>query len=385
MTHVPVAAPLRVVLWGTGDSGKPRVRILRDGLRACGVELVDCRFDVWAGVRDKSQVGAWQWIRILLRIAVAYPVLLWRYARMPRHDWVLLAYPAFPDIFVARLAATLRGARIAMDWFLSAYDTVVCDRAMVAPRHPVAWALRGLEWLGVRLADRVFMDTAAHAGRMEQLFSLPAGSCGSVWVGVEAGAFPRRSGHARREPGRPLRVLFYGQFIPLHGIGTIIEAARLLRDEPVEWHLVGTGQEASRVRAMLAAAPLPRLRWTEWVEYGQLADLVAEADVCLGIFGNSAKAASVVPNKVFQAVAVGTPVITRDSPAIREFLDPACIEASVVPPGDPPALATALLRRLQSPDTFAPASRAPFDAPAIGRQLLQLLARDGHLHGAPPR
>src|SRR6185437_8339843 len=55
-----------------------------------------------------------------------------------------------------------------------------------------------------------------------------------------------------KSSGECLQVLFYGQFIPLHGIGTIIEAARLLRDAPIQWTLVGRGQEAPRIRAMLA-------------------------------------------------------------------------------------------------------------------------------------
>src|SRR3546814_10781357 len=117
-----------------------------------------------------------------------------------------------------------------------------------------------------------------------------------------------------------MHVLFYGQFIPLHGVDTVIRAARLLRNEPVEWQIIGQGQVAPCIRAMLAEEPLPKLHWLEWVEYRQLKQFIAEAELCLGIFGPSEKAASVIPNKVFQLVAAGRPVITRDSAAIRELL-----------------------------------------------------------------
>src|SRR3546814_8336865 len=88
---------------------------------------------------------------------------------------------------------------------------------------------------------------------------------------------------------------------------------------------------------MLAEEPLPKLHWLEWVEYRQLKQFIAEAELCLGIFGTSEKVASVIPNKVFQLVAAGRPVITRDSAAIRDLL-----------PDYPPSRSTAHTSELQS-------------------------------------
>jgi glycosyltransferase involved in cell wall biosynthesis len=65
--------------------------------------------------------------------------------------------------------------------------------------------------------------------------------------------------------------------------------------------------------------------------------------VCLGIFGTSEKARRVVPNKIFQAMAVGRPIVTADTPAIRELLVHER-EGLLVPAGDPDALAAALVR-----------------------------------------
>jgi len=364
--------PLRVVLWGTGDTGKPRVRLLDAGLRAQQVEVIDCRTAVWDGIADKSQIrGPWRWAGRLLRLVLAYPRLVWRYLRLPAHDWVLLGYPAIPDIFVIRPFARLRGARVAMDWFLSAYDTVVLDRKLVAPTHPLARLLRRVEGWAIRLPDRLLMDTRAHARRMETLFGLDAGHCDHVWVGAEARFFvsaPTRP----RAPGSPLRVLFYGQFIPLHGVQTIIEAARQLRDEPIEWLLIGRGQDAARIRAMLDDVPLPRLQWLDWIDYEQLPATIHDADVCLGIFGMSDKAASVIPNKAFQALAAGRPVVSLDSPAMRELLGAPQDVARLVPAGDATALAN-VLRDLQRASILPPTPLAAFDAHAVGAQLLACL------------
>jgi glycosyltransferase involved in cell wall biosynthesis len=174
------------------------------------------------------------------------------------------------------------------------------------------------------------------------------------------------------------RVLFYGQFIPLHGIATIVMAARLTRDEPILWQIIGEGQESQRIQHMLDEQPLQNLHWEQWVDYSELHRRIAQADACLGIFGDSEKAASVIPNKVFQIVAMQRPVITRDSPAIRELLEhaPPCV--TLIPPNDPLALADAV-RRLahtaRSPGPCHGVLSHRIGAEAIGRQCVDVLTR----------
>jgi glycosyltransferase involved in cell wall biosynthesis len=51
----------------------------------------------------------------------------------------------------------------------------------------------------------------------------------------------------------------------------------------------------------------------------------------------------VIPNKVFQALACGTPVVTGDTPAARELLVDG-ESALLVPAGEPEALAEAVGR-----------------------------------------
>lgn len=370
---------MRILLWGTYDTGKPRIRILREGLRGTpGIELQEIHASVWEGIEDKSQVkGLAHRVGILARWLLSYPALAWRLLRAPRPDVLLISYPGLVDVFVALAIARVRRIPIAWDVFLSLYDTICEDRCLVAPASLAGKLIKATEKAAMRAADVIFMDTQAHARRIERLFGLGDGRCGSVWVGAEAEHFPP-SPPMPRTDGRPMRVLFYGQFIPLHGVDTIIQAARLLRNEPVEWQLIGQGQVASHIRAMLAEDPLPKLRWLEWVEYRQLKQCIAEADLCLGIFGTSEKAASVIPNKVFQIIAAGRPVATRDSAAIRELLPDSPPYTYLVPAGDAGALARAVSAHLH--DTSAIDGRlanlaVKFDRPAIGRQFLETIKR----------
>jgi glycosyltransferase involved in cell wall biosynthesis len=134
-----------------------------------------------------------------------------------------------------------------------------------------------------------------------------------------------------------LRVVFYGLYTPLQGCPVLGAALALLADAPVEVTMIGTGQDEVSTKA--AAAANTGVRWLTWVPADELPALVASHDVCLGIFGTSAKALRVVPNKVFQGAAAGAAIVTSDTAPQRRTLGDAAV---LVPPGDPVALADAL-------------------------------------------
>ncbi len=364
---------LRVLCWGTYDTSKPRTRILRDGLRAAGTTVRECHATVFEGIEDKSQVtGSRRRLALLVRWLASYPGLIWCFLRAPRPDLVLVGFPGALDVIVLAPFARLRGVPVVWDMFMSLYDTVVRDRRLIGPRTLAARLLHAVEGLALRRAEVVFLDTEAHARYVESLYGLSPNHCGAVWVGAEVDRFRAPEDPPVIRPGEaPLRVLFYGQFIPLHGVETIVEAARLMAEDPVEWTLVGRGQESASIRRGLAEAPLPKLRWIEWVDYADLKDRIAEADLCLGIFGTSEKAASVIPNKVFQIVAVGRPLVTRDSPAIRELLEPLPGSVYLVRPGDPRALVEAVREHARG----AAAGRRPCHTALVGKIGGEAIAR----------
>lgn len=370
---------MRILLWGTYDTSKPRARILHAGMRAAGIEVQEIHATVWEGIEDKSQLKGWGTRLLLLcRWLAVYPRLLWRLARAPRPDLLLIGYPGILDAYLAAFVGRIRGIPVVWDVFISVYDTVVEDRRMLSPSSLAARVLRRIERNALRYVNLAFMDTQAHARRVELLFQLPPHSCGAVWVGTETEHFGGDRQLVPRESEAPLKILFYGQFIPLHGISTIIEAARITSDLPVEWTLIGRGQEADKIRHLLAVKPLPKVQWINWVDYDQLRHWIAAADICLGIFGDSQKAASVIPNKVFQIIAAGRPLITRDSPAIREWLEhrPRCIY--LVPAANPSELANAVREHLAGGSWRNGISchqefEAMIDHKAIGTQFLELL------------
>lgn len=329
-----------MVLWGTPDLGKPRTRILIGGLRSQNAIVAECICDVWGGVEDKSEVkSAGERLGVLIRYCLAYPILVFRYLRAPRHDAVMVAYMGHFDVLVLWPFAKLRGAKVVWDAFLSLYGTVVEDRKMIAAGRPLARLLHNLEKFACRAADVVILDTHAHADYFRNRYRLRPEKVISVWVGVETDIFDRRAVAAPPARKDDFSVLFYGQFIPLHGVEHIVDAARRTRDPSIKWTLIGQGQERAKIDALLSKLKLPSVRLIDWTDYTALPDMIARADLCLGIFGDSDKAARVIPNKVFQILAMGRPLATADTPAIREIVSKETPGVWLVPPGSGAALA----------------------------------------------
>jgi glycosyltransferase involved in cell wall biosynthesis len=103
--------------------------------------------------------------------------------------------------------------------------------------------------------------------------------------------------------------------------------------------MVGSGQDRIETERAVGNASVATVTWLPWVSGDELPELVAAQDVCLGIFGTTAKALRVVPNKVFQGAAAGCVVITSDTAPQRRILGNAAI---FTPVGDDRALAAAL-------------------------------------------
>jgi glycosyltransferase involved in cell wall biosynthesis len=229
---------------------------------------------------------------------------------------------------------------------------------------------RRIDRAALTYADLVLADTPQHARYFEAEYRVSPERCAVVPVGFDDSLF-----QPLPEPEvAPFRVAFFGSYLPLHGVETIVAAALRLRNSGVRFLLVGGGQTFEQARAAQAAGAPVEIAPT--LVPGALVERLRSAHVILGIFGTTAKAARVVPNKVYQGMALQRAVITADTAALRDFFVPE-EHLIAVPPGDDAALATAILRLRDAPDLRRRVAQAgaryvhaAFRPEAVARRLL---------------
>jgi glycosyltransferase involved in cell wall biosynthesis len=314
---------VRIVYFGTYERRYPRNAQVISCLRRAGVGVSERHEPVWEEREQKWRAG----LEVVPRLALAQTRLFLRPG--PGGDAVVVGYPGHADLPAARRAA--RGAPVMFNPLVSLVDTLVGDRARFRPGSLPARALAAIDRRALRSADLVVADTQANADYLAGLADLSSDRVTVCLVGAEERVF--KPGWS---PEEPFTAVFVGKLIPLHGVTTILEAARIVPE--LRLRVIGSGQ----LDGLLEARP-PNVHWTRWIDYEHLPTELHRAGCALGIFGTSDKAQRVIPNKAFQALACGVPLVTADTPAARELLMDS-ESALLVPPGDPVALADALRR-----------------------------------------
>jgi glycosyltransferase involved in cell wall biosynthesis len=334
---------LRVSYFGTYERDYPRNAQVISCLRRAGVTVEQVHVSVWERERHRWNAGA----LAVARLALGEAQLFTRDVR--DCDALIVGYPGHFDLPAARRSA--KGRPIVFNPLVSLADTFVADRGRFREGSLAARMLAAVDRHAFDAADVVVADTQADAVFFATLTRTPVEVC---FVGAEERVF--RPGW---KPSTESGVLFVGKLIPLHGIDVVLAAARLAPE--LRFRIVGTGQ----LEHLLGNRPA-NVEHVPWIEYQRLPEELHRTGCALGIFGTTAKAQRVIPNKAFQALACATPLVTADTPAARELLVDGQ-SALLVPPGDPQALAGAL--RLLAADAqlarrLSTGARSAFEAQA---------------------
>jgi len=289
-------------------------------------------------------------------------------------------YVPYPSLFFMWLASWLPARlrpRCIVDAYISIWDSMFRDRARAGDSAASRW-IRRIEARALRAAAVVLVDTEANRQAMIDDFGLDPQRVRSLPLAIDSDAFLAIDDTAARTGG-PLRVLFVGTLIPLHGVPAIVDAVRRLSADPSQrgrfrFRFVGDGQLGPALEAFIAEQEATgdgaRVKWLrEWQPLSALAQEIAAADVCLGVFGGDGKAARVLPFKLYMYLASGRAVISQAKFSLPQDTPPPPLVA--VESADGAELARALIALADDP-----ARRE-----ALGRQ-----ARDYfHAHLAPAR
>jgi glycosyltransferase involved in cell wall biosynthesis len=294
-----MSAALRILFFAVHDPCYPRNRRLRSYLGRRGHSV--------AWVAKPSARGAARWlaaVRQLVRGSAG-------------QDSVIVSEFALAFVPLVWVTTRIRRQLLVVDGFVSLYETHVEDWGRFSPRSGRALLYRLVDGLALALADVYLVDTELRAADLRQKVRRRPGRVMSLPVGAPdwAHALPAPSSSEK------LRVLYYGNYIPLHGLDLVVDAIDAASARvPISATFLGDGEGRPEVERRVRALGMGHVcTFEQPVPEEELAAVIARHDIVLGVFGRSRKAQGVIANKVWQGLACARPVITRKSEALDEI------------------------------------------------------------------
>lgn len=217
------------------------------------------------------------------------------------------------------------------------------------------------------------------SGRMAEL--VPNGADETMFdPEADGAAFRQRHGLQGK-----FLVLYAGAHGLSNDLGVALTAAAQLRDRPeIRVVLLGDGKDKPALQARASEMGLDNLVFLPPVSKAQMAEALAAADACLAILKPLKLYATVYPNKVFDYLAAGRPILLAIDGVIRQVVE-AAGAGIFVPPGDPAALAAAIRQLAADPQQARAMGRAGraylqahFSRGALARQLQTIVEAQGY-------
>jgi len=289
---------MTICYFGIYNPNHTRNRLNIKGLQLNNVTVLECN------TREKSRSKYWQLIK-----------LYWPLRKQT--DVIIVGFPGQTVMPLAWVLAKLTGKKIIFDAFISLYDSFVFDEKKYQPGSWQAKKYWLVDWLSCKLANIILLEVWEYANYFQQQFHITKEKFAVVYVGCDDEII-----HPLpiERTDKRFRVHFHGTYIPAQGIPTIIRGAEILAKENIVFHLIGRQSTYGEAQELIKQSQLTNIELVDFMPYKELAIYMAKSDVCLGMFGSTEKAARAGAFKIIEAMAMQKPLITADTPAIREFL-----------------------------------------------------------------
>jgi glycosyltransferase involved in cell wall biosynthesis len=268
---------------------------------------------------------------------------------------VVIASSTYPlDIWVARRIARMSGAKLVFEvhdlWPLSPIEL-----GGMSPGHPFIRLCQWAENTAYREADVVISmlpnvaeHMLAHGLDLRRLHVVPNGVCEDDWLTPTPLNGPLLVHlNALRQQGQFV-VGYAGSHGVPNALHNLIDAARLLVNEPVSFVVVGDGHLKQTLLAQTISEGLQNIRWFDPVEKSSIPALLGRFDAAyLGAPRSPIYRFGVSPNKMIDYMMANVPVLYAIEAGNKPVDDAGC--GLSVPAENPVALADAIRQLMHMP------------------------------------
>ena len=288
--------------------------------------------------------------RGLCYVSFALSSILQGYGPIGRPDVVIATSPQFLVTLSGWMLSRLKGVPLVTEIRDLWPDSIVAVGAFPAT-SPLVRGLGVLERFVYRQSDLVISVTRSFVVHLRER---GARRVTFISNGADPAAFAapadRSAVRARFGLGDRFVASFVGTLGMAHGLDMVLEAAELLRDRSdVLFWLVGEGARRAELEAEARRRGLSNVRFEGQVPREDIPDVLAASDAALVLLRPDPLFETVLPSKMFEAMAASCPVILGVRGESRALLDESGGGIGIEP-GSASALARAVLELAADPE-----------------------------------
>jgi glycosyltransferase involved in cell wall biosynthesis len=197
----------------------------------------------------------------------------------------------------------------------SLYDSFI-DRGFTRKESIVAKFLFWLDRFAYRQSYAVIMGDFGTIENFSDVFGIPRTKFRRFPICANNEIFYPRESKSTQKSNKKFIVEFVGEMAPQHGVSHIIRAAKLLEGNGnIIFRIAGAGQCLEEARRVYNAIHPSNVTFVpRRISQEHLLQWRSEADLCLGLFGDTPKARRSLSNKLYEALAMQKAFLTAGPP-----------------------------------------------------------------------
>ena len=310
--------PLSVCVFGTYDRNYTSNKLILQGLQENNVNVIEVNAMIPVTRLDKPE--DMNWFEIIRRIINKYriiPVSIKNWAKIATCDVIYVGYPGHFDVFFAYIVAKLLRKKLVFNPLLVIYIGFAEEQGILSKNSLLGKAVKFFEQLAYHACDMVFADTPFQQVFFEKDYAMPKEKLRVLAIGADDKyyGFTQYTNNKKR-----LNVVYYGLYSPVHGVEYIIDAAIKLKSDPdIHFTMVGNGNTFEKNYDLAKKNKLKNITFYHNTPLDQHPAIIQKGDIFLGFLTNTPTVQRVIPNKVYQGLALNKVVLTADAPVTQSM------------------------------------------------------------------
>lgn len=266
-------------------------------------------------------------LRYLFEYAAFFTMAFWLVAFLHlRKRYQIVETYNVPDVIVfVALVPRLLGAKL-VHYMFEATPEMYADRFDLKPGGLVERWLRWMERVSVRFAHKSIVE-GPYEREMRGLRGVDVDRIGVVMNVPEGHLFqPRAQGEVNGTSYGSVGcdIITHGSMLKRYGVQTLIRAMPRLCDEipGLKLWVVGDGEHRQALEDLTMRLGMTKaVEFTGWVKHEEVSDYIGRCRI-----GIVPMLYNQLPNKLFEYVAMGLPVVVGDVPSIRTAFGPETVQ-----------------------------------------------------------